>query len=123
MTYDLTPIVQALITLCAAVITAFVIPYIKRKLGEQDTESLLQWVNIAVQAAEQLYTAVEGEKKKEYVISFLEERGYHLDEAGVDEAIEAAVLRLHTSLYGAEKTIPESVKVIGFEGGDSVDES
>ena len=103
MSYDITPIIQALIALCAAWITAFVIPWVKAKTGAQGTENLMEWVSIAVQAAEQLYTAADGEKKKEYVLAFLEDKGYMVDENEIDVAIESAVLALHTSLYGADK--------------------
>lgn len=103
MEYNITPVISAFIALCVALISVFVIPYIKQKTGAQGMENLLAWVSIAVQAAEQIYTAADGEKKKDYVISFLEGKGLIVDENEVDAAIEAAVLKLHTDLYGATK--------------------
>ena len=41
---------------------------------------MLRWVEIAVSAAEQLFDAKNGNAKKQYVVSFLEERGYRVDE-------------------------------------------
>ena len=63
----------------------------------------LKWVKIAVAAAEQIYTAADGDKKKQWVLDYLEQRGIILDEDELDAAIEAAVLELHSQLYGAEK--------------------
>ena len=41
---DLTPVFNAVIALLAALVTAFVIPWIKRKTTAQDREELLRWV-------------------------------------------------------------------------------
>lgn len=96
---DLTPIFQALITLAVALITAFVIPWLKRKIGSEKMSEFLKWVDIAVKAAEQLYSTAEGDKKKLYVVQFLSDKGFKVDTATLDSAIEAAVLELHNDLY------------------------
>ena len=101
MTYNVTPLVQAMIGLCAVFITAIVIPYIRAKHGNENMEEFLAWVEIGVAAAEQLYNQTDGKAKKAYVLTFLANKGYLIDEDEVDKAIEAAVLGLHTSLYGA----------------------
>ena len=95
---DLTPIINAAVALLAAIITAFVVPWIKRKTTQQDRETMLAWVEIAVAAAQQLFYELDGAARKEYVISFLTERGYSVDEGALDAAIEAAVLKLHREL-------------------------
>lgn len=100
---DLTLIFNALIALCAAIISVFVIPWIKSKTTVQDRETLLAWVNIAVSAAEQIYSTSQAREKKQYVLAFLESKGYALDDKEIDSTIEAAVLKLHTALYGAGK--------------------
>ena len=98
---DLTPIINAIVALLAAVITVFVIPWIKRKTTAQDRETMLAWVEIAVAAAQQLFYKLDGAARKEYVINFLTERGYGVDEDELDAAIEAAVLKLHRELEGS----------------------
>ena len=95
---DLTPIINAAVALLAAIITAFVVPWIKRKTTQQDRETMLAWVEIAVAAAQQLFYELDGAARKEYVIKFLTERGYSVDEGALDAAIEAAVLKLHREL-------------------------
>ena len=77
---DLTPIFNAVIALLAALVTAFVIPWIKRKTNAQDREDLLRWVEIAVAAAEQLWDSTQGEEKKKAVLAFLREMGFIFSE-------------------------------------------
>lgn len=98
---DLTPVINAFIALVAALITAFVVPWIKRNTSAKDREELLKWVEIAVMAAQQLYHQLDGSKRKEYVLNFLREKGYDVASAEVDNAIEAAVLKLHQELEAA----------------------
>lgn len=98
---DLTPVINAVIALAAALITAFVIPWIKRNTSAKDREEFLKWVEIAVAAAEQLFYSTQSREKKKYVVQFLEEKGFAFSEEEVDAAIEGAVLRLHRDLEAA----------------------
>jgi len=89
--YDITPIVEAVFALVAAIITAIIIPYIKSRTTAQQQE-LWAWVKIAVNAAEQLYKEPkQGKKKKEYVLSWLAQHGITVDADKLDALIEAAV--------------------------------
>ena len=97
---DITPIVNAVIALLAAIVSSVVIPWIHAKIDDAETGQFLRWVEIAVAAAEQLYHTADGEAKKRYVLDYLEKKGYALDARDVNNAIEAAVLRLHNELYG-----------------------
>lgn len=92
---DLTPIINAAIMLISALITAFVIPWLKGKIETQKLEKIKNWVTIAVTAAEQIYNeSGMGTKKKEYVLNFLQQKGYTLDPEKIDAMIEAAVYGL-----------------------------
>ena len=99
---DLTPIINAAAALMAALITAFVIPWIRRNTSQKDREEMLKWVEIAVAAAQQLYHRLDGRERKDYVLEFLSRKGYNVDDQAVDNAIEAAVLKLHRELEAAE---------------------
>ena len=99
---DITPIINAAIALLAAIVTAFVVPWLKKKISAEDMDAFLAWVEIAVAAAEQLYKDADGEVKKKYVLAYLESKGFEVDSEDVDNAIEAAVLELHSALYGKE---------------------
>lgn len=98
---NLTPVINAVIALIAALITAFVVPWIKRNTSAKDREELLKWVEIAVMAAQQLYHQLDGSKRKEYVLNFLREKGYDVTSSEVENAIEAAVLKLHQDMEAA----------------------
>lgn len=92
---DLTPIIEGVITLAVAVITAFVIPYIKEKIGAAKYEKMLEWVRVGVKAAEMIYNGVgRGAEKKAYVINFLHEKGFTVDADSLDALIESAVLEI-----------------------------
>lgn len=94
--FDITNVIEAVAALIAAVITCFVIPYIKSKTTAEQQQKINSWVKIAVTAAEQIYTGSKrGAEKKQYVIDFLKEHGIALDEARVDALIEAAVYELN----------------------------
>ena len=95
---NITPIVQAAIVLIASIVTTFVVPWIKSKVKNEDMAIFLRWVEIAVAAAEQLYESTEGELKKEYVLTYLRDKGYSVDVDDLENAIEAAVLKLHNEL-------------------------
>lgn len=95
---NLTPIAQAVIAIVAALISTFVIPWIKSKAKNEDTANFLRWVEIAVAAAEQLYESTDGEAKKDYVLNYLRDKGYSVDVDDLENAIEAAVLKLHSEL-------------------------
>lgn len=93
---DLTPIVNAVIALIAAIITTFLIPWIKGKIDAAKLAQIVEWVGIAVRAAEQIYNeSGMGEKKKQYVLDFLASKGFTLDPDSINAMIEAAVKDLN----------------------------
>ena len=49
---DITPVIQAVTVLLAAIITTFVVPYIKSKTTAAQQSQINAWVKIAVSAAE-----------------------------------------------------------------------
>lgn len=90
-TIDITPIVNAAIALIGAGVSVFLIPWLKSQTTEAQRKELTAWVKIGVAAAEQLYKgAGRGEEKKQYVIDFLKQKGFKVDEESVINAIEAA---------------------------------
>ena len=93
---DLTPIVNAVIALIAAIVTTFLIPWIKSKIDAAKLAQIVEWVGIAVRAAEQIYNeSGMGEKKKQYVLNFLADKGFTLDPDSINAMIEAAVKNLN----------------------------
>lgn len=92
---NITPVLQAVVGLCAAVITTFVVPYIKSKTTAEQQKKANAYVKIAVTAAEQIYNeSDQGDKKKAYVLTWLANHGIAIDEDELDAMIEAAVYEL-----------------------------
>ena len=115
MTFDITPIVEAVVAVVCAVVTCVLIPYIKSKTTAEQQKEINAWVKIAVAAAEQIFAGSgRGEEKKEYVVQWLKDRGITVDAEKIDAMIEAAVYELNQGL------IPlEGVAIV--EGGDTND--
>lgn len=92
---DLTQIVVAVLTLIISLVSAFLVPYIKSKVTNEQLETIKLWVKVAVEAAEMLYKGSgRGEEKKKYVLDFLESKGFKLNTEEIDNLIESAVLEL-----------------------------
>ena len=100
---DYTQIISAVIALISALVSAFLIPWLKTKIDANKLQTIKTYVEIGVKAADQLYAATDGEEKKAYVINFLAEHGIRFDVSTIDQLIEAAVLQLHHELYGSER--------------------
>lgn len=103
---DITPIIEAVIALLLAVLTVFVIPAIKKHISNADYEKLYSVIVVAVRAAEQIFKLTHpeggaGSAKKEYVLNYLQERGYNIDDEQVNMIIEAAVFELNQAIKGA----------------------
>lgn len=94
MTIDLTQIILAVITLISAVLTGFVIPWLKNKLTDHQYDLLCALVRTGVFAAEQIFTTEQWKEKKQYVVDLLKENGYTVDTTAVDALIEATVREL-----------------------------
>ena len=100
---NITPIAHALIVLISALISAFVIPYLRAQTTKEQLDEAMFWVRHFVEAAEQIYNANDGEAKKNYVLNKLTEKGYEIDFDELNDLVEAEVLKLHAELYGASR--------------------
>ena len=97
---DLTPVMNAIIAILAALAVRYLVPCISAHTTEKRREDLLVWVDIAVRAAQQMFYQANGSERLEYVLDYLEDKGFDVDDQSVRNAIEAAVLELHQSLEG-----------------------
>lgn len=92
---DITNIISTAIALILALISTFLIPWLKNKVDAEKFEQIKEWTRVAVQAAEMIYNGVgRGEEKKTFVINYLNEKGFKVDTATIDALIESAVLDL-----------------------------
>ena len=105
MNIDITQIAVALIALLSAVITGFIIPWLKSKisinndkLSDNQRALLTLSIETAVKAAEQLFYSEEGEKKKAYVLSILRAQGFDVDSSALDAEVEKMVFDVHSAM-------------------------
>ena len=104
---DITPIVEGIIGLVVAIISAIIIPKIRVWVNNNLTVKQIDIIKIIVQsavsAAEQIYARSEkaGSSKKRYVMEYaktkLAEIGLTIDEKELEVYLEQAVLELKES--------------------------
>lgn len=92
-------IALSIISIAGALVSAYVIPWIKANISAKDMETIVFWVRFAVRCADQLFTPEEWEKKKQYVLGYIIDKcaqlGLKLSEEDINTLIEAAVNQLH----------------------------
>lgn len=72
MNESLFKVVIALIPVIGAIITGFLIPYIKSSISANKLNEIIKWVGKAVSAAEIFFNVPQsGTEKREYVIDFI----------------------------------------------------
>lgn len=99
MKVDITQIILGLITIMVGLADAFLIPWLKAKVGSEKLAKIIDTIDILVAAAEQIAArdGYDGAWKKAHVIELLEKNGFTVDET-IDDYIEAAVIKLHNEL-------------------------
>lgn len=89
-------IFYVVLSIVSVLITGVLVPLLKQKYGKEKIVNVMEAVDIAVKAAEQIYTkAGQGQLKKQYVLMRLNEQGIKLSEKELDDMIEASVLELN----------------------------
>ena len=74
MNEQLFQIILALIPFIGTIITVYIIPLLKEKIGNEKLAKYKEWTKHAVQSAEMIFKAQGmGTDKKEYVVKFLNE--------------------------------------------------
>ena len=97
MEFDFTDILEGIVALLSALVTTFLIPYLRQRLTQEKQQKLSFWVQTAVKAAEQIYGSKTGQQKKEYVVAFLLSKGIVVDIDEVTALIESEVYNLINS--------------------------
>lgn len=116
---DFTPLIEAVITLAAAAITVFLIPWLRERYGVEKLEKAKGWVQIAVYAAEKLYGAGNGDQKLAYAEEVLAQHKIKLDTATLMALVDAEIKKMEQmEITGVE--LVEEIKppdAIGPVGG------
>lgn len=97
MDNSMVQIILAVIALLGTIVTVVVAPYINSKYTEAKRNEIYRYAEIAVLAAEQILKIQDpdGSKRKQYVIDFLNSKGFKLNPQELDIIIEAAVKELN----------------------------
>src|SRR5574344_120899 len=99
MSIDLTQIIVAVLGVLASLITAYVIPWLKKKISAENQQIILSVADAAVLAVEQLYKTLGGEAKKEQAVQtvtdWLGKYNISVDKAQIEAAVEAAVKKMN----------------------------
>ena len=109
---DFTPLFEALIGLLAAIVTIYVIPWIKEKLTAEQLAKARAVVEIAVYAAEKAFGAGNGKEKLEYAQSVLAAHGVKLDTIKLHAMIDAEIKKMEQS----EMYVLEAAEAMTEEG-------
>jgi len=91
-------ILKIVVSICAALITVYVVPYIKALKDNEKYSALADMVEVAVHAAEQTIKAGGAAKKSEvlqYIGRWLDEKGIKVTQDELDQLIEACVYQLN----------------------------
>lgn len=89
-------IFYVILSIVSVLITGVLVPLLKQKYGRDKVLSVMEAVDLAVKAAEQIYTKTgQGQLKKQYVLMRLNEQGIKISEKELDDMIEASVLELN----------------------------
>lgn len=92
MTIDLTPILELVLSVAAALVTMHLIPWIKARTTASQQEYIRTAVHVAVYAAEKFWGAGNGDAKLEYAQSVLrDEYGIKINTAALRATIEATI--------------------------------
>lgn len=97
-------IALSIISIAGALVSAYVIPWIKANISAKDMDTIVFWVRFAVRCADQLFTPEQWEQKKQYVMQYIidkcSELGLKLSEVDINTLIEAMVNQIH---HGGEE--------------------
>ena len=88
-------LIMTIIPVLGAIITGFIVPWLKAKIDTEKLEQYMIWADRAVAYAQQVYTPEQWAEKKEYCMDFLMGMfGNALTKAQINLLIESAVKSL-----------------------------
>lgn len=88
-------LVEAVVTVIVLIISAYVIPWLKNKIGEDKYATIVEFAEIVVRSAEKIYTPEEWAEKKAYAVQMVtakcKELGIDVSADEINAIIEGAV--------------------------------
>jgi LL-H family phage holin len=91
-------LLKIVVMLAVLVFARYIIPYVQKRIGKENTELIAQWAKYAVLKAQQVLYSESGEDRKAYVTEFLKqlliEKNISISDEQLDILIEAAVKQM-----------------------------
>ena len=91
-------ILRLVVLLAVFVVTCYLIPWIRGKIGQDRLDEVTKWVNAAVLMAQQVYYARSGAERKAIVVDLLKDilmaKNISISDDQLDLLIEAAVKQM-----------------------------
>ena len=88
-------IFYVVLSIVSVLVTGVLVPLLKQKYGREKVLSVMEAVDIAVKAAEEIYKETgQGDLKKQYVLMRLNEQGFKVTEKDLDDMRKASVHEL-----------------------------
>ncbi|MCX4340968.1 MAG: phage holin [Lachnospiraceae bacterium] len=88
-------ILKVIVMLAVILVTRYLVPWIRAKIGAEQLEEVKTWVNAAVLMAQQVYDAKPGAERKAIVVDMirkmLTKKNIDISAEQLDTLIEAAV--------------------------------
>ena len=86
--FDLAPLLTALIGILATIVTAYVVPWIRAQTNVEQRKVIRMIIEMLVKAAEQMFGSDwSGDEKRAWVLAQLKERGFDADEAEIEAVV------------------------------------
>lgn len=88
-------ILRLVVLLAVLVVTYYLIPWVRGKIGQDRLDEITKWANAAVLMAQQVYAAKTGAERKVIVVDLLKDiltaKNISISDDQLDMLIEAAV--------------------------------
>lgn len=97
---NVTPILEAIVSICVILITRYIIPWLKAKAGAGRVAQITELAEIAVRAAEKMYDT--NQEKRAYALDYIHKKGYDLNADEMRMFIEAAVHKIKSAAQDAQ---------------------
>ena len=91
---NLTPVLEALLSLAVLLMTLHVIPWVRERMTEDQQMYLQTMIRIAVYAAEKLYGAGHGSEKLQYAMGLLKQKNIEIDLEELKARINAEIRQM-----------------------------
>ena len=102
-------ILRVVVMLAVLVLTRYIVPWIKAKIGADQMEEVRTWVNTAVLMAQQVYEAKPGPERKAIVVEIIRgmliKKNIDISAEQLDMLIEAAVKAMKIQIQTKDTNI------------------